>query len=194
MTCPVCGAENEAASVFCYRCGSRISSAPATGPTVNLSSRQTPAYGSEAVPSETPGAPEPINVPPSYSVPAPPTYTAPSPPSYTANAYSVPSSPVSQQNNNAVISMALGVLSIVLFFMLFCVGVPPLASAAAIPAVVVGRNARREIRASNGRLGGDGLALAGIITGWVTIAMSILAILLFVIGIIGLFALGATSN
>lgn len=101
---------------------------------------------------------------------------------------------LAQQSNNALLSMILGIISLFMFVLLLCVGIAPAASIAAIPALILGNMARREIRAANGRLTGDGMALAGIIMGWITIVLSILAIVLFVIGLIGLFALGSSLD
>ncbi len=47
-----------------------------------------------------------------------------------------------------------------------------------IPAVVVGLKARREIADSSGRLGGDGLALGGIVTGILGTLWSLLLLVL----------------
>ncbi|MFW6108272.1 MAG: DUF4190 domain-containing protein [bacterium] len=49
-------------------------------------------------------------------------------------------------------------------------------------AIVLGIMARREIRASGGRLGGDGMALAGIILGSIGTALAVLGILAQIIG------------
>lgn len=51
-----------------------------------------------------------------------------------------------------------------------------------IVALVLGFLARKDIRASNGQLKGDGMALAGIITGFVGIAMVIVTIILVATG------------
>ena len=45
-----------------------------------------------------------------------------------------------------------------------------------IPAMIVGRQAKREIRESQGRLGGEGLATAGFVTGLIGTIWSVLAI------------------
>ena len=45
-----------------------------------------------------------------------------------------------------------------------------------IVAVVTGPMAKKEIRASGGALGGDGLATAGIILGWIGIGLGVLAL------------------
>ena len=53
-----------------------------------------------------------------------------------------------------------------------------------IVALVLGFLARKDIRASDGRLKGDGMALTGIITGFVGIAMVILTIILVATGVL----------
>ena len=58
----------------------------------------------------------------------------------------------------------------------------------AIVAVITGYFAKNEIKKSNGRVGGEGLANAGLILGWVGIAVSILMaclIILIAVGVIG---------
>jgi hypothetical protein len=45
-----------------------------------------------------------------------------------------------------------------------------------IVAVVTGHMARAEIRRAGGRLGGDGLAVAGLVLGWLSIATVIVGI------------------
>lgn len=55
-------------------------------------------------------------------------------------------------------------------------------------AVITGYVAKNEIKKSNGRLDGEGLANAGLILGWVGIAISVLSfclIILTVVGVIG---------
>ena len=75
-------------------------------------------------------------------------------------------------SSKATTSLILGVVS--LFLCGFLTG---------IPAIFVGLSARKEIRRSNGALGGEGLALGGIITGvlgtiWMVVAAVILIALL----------------
>jgi len=79
-------------------------------------------------------------------------------------------------HGKAVTSLVLGIVSIAAcgFF-------------TGIPAIILGRQAKREIRESNGRLGGDGLATAGFVTGLIgTIWTAFLAVL-----VIGVFAVGS---
>lgn len=60
-----------------------------------------------------------------------------------------------------------------------------------IAAIIVGHQATEEIAASGGRLGGDGLAKAGVILGWVSVAL--LAIVI-VGGALALLALAVASS
>ncbi len=46
----------------------------------------------------------------------------------------------------------------------------------AVPAIILGYNARREIRASGGRLTGEGMAQAAIILGWICIGLSMIGL------------------
>jgi hypothetical protein len=75
----------------------------------------------------------------------------------------------------AIASLVLGILSMV------CTGI-----LTAIPAVITGHMARGEIRKSAGRIDGDGMALTGLILGYITIALTVVALIL-VFGF-GLFA------
>lgn len=58
-------------------------------------------------------------------------------------------------------------------------------------AIVTGHMARAEIRRSNGQIDGDGLAIAGLVLGWLVIAISVLTVLVFVVFLGGLAALMA---
>ena len=51
----------------------------------------------------------------------------------------------------------------------------------AIAAVITGHLAKKEIRDSNGALGGDGMALAGLILGYVQLGLILLAIVVIVV-------------
>src|SRR3990170_7165944 len=64
-------------------------------------------------------------------------------------------------NSNALISLIAGILGLTLL---------PLIGS--IVAVIVGGIARREIRASAGAYGGGGMATAGVVLGWIGIALS----------------------
>jgi len=65
----------------------------------------------------------------------------------------------------AIWSLVLGILSLTCFWLL-----------TAIPAVICGHMAYARIRRSAGALSGQGLAIAGLVTGYLAIAMSILVL------------------
>ena len=61
-----------------------------------------------------------------------------------------------------------------------------------IPAIILGNNAKKKIATAGGQLGGQGLATAGIVLGWISVGLTIAAVLLFLL----ILALGgfAASN
>jgi hypothetical protein len=84
-------------------------------------------------------------------------------------------------NGKALAALWTGVGALVLS--LCCLGV------LGVVPIVLGVKARKEVRTSGGQQTGDGMALAGIITGAVAIAVS----LLLAIGLVALFANGQAS-
>jgi hypothetical protein len=86
-----------------------------------------------------------------------------------------------QTHTLAIVSLIFGILGLV--------GMCP--TIGSIVAVVTGGMAQREIQADPARYTGDGLAKAGLILGWIGIALSVLAIcaviayFLFIAAIIG---------
>lgn len=79
------------------------------------------------------------------------------------------SAPQPKNSGLAISSLVLGILGLVL--LLVCIG--PLF---AIPAVICGHMAHSRINRSAGALVGQGMALAGLITGYLSIALSIFLI------------------
>jgi len=81
--------------------------------------------------------------------------------------------PHRQTSALAVISLVAGIL-----------GVFPFPLLASVVAVVTGHLARAEIRREPERLDGDGMAVAGLVLGYLMIAMSLLgvALVLFLLG------------
>ncbi|WP_374603727.1 DUF4190 domain-containing protein [Arenimonas sp.] len=61
-------------------------------------------------------------------------------------------------------------------------------------AIITGHMARSEIRQSNGQLEGDGLAIAGLVLGWITIALAVAAVLAIVLFFGGLAAVLGLSG
>lgn len=57
--------------------------------------------------------------------------------------------------------------------------------------LILGYSARNEIQASGGQQGGEGLATAGIVIGWVGVALYLLGLVVFVVLFAGLVAIGA---
>ena len=83
-----------------------------------------------------------------------------------------PPPPVPNQPKNcglAIWSLVLGILSLTCFYLL-----------TAIPAVICGHTALSRIKRSGGALTGDGLAIGGLVTGYLGIALSIFLIPLLV--------------
>ena len=78
------------------------------------------------------------------------------------DSYSLPNS------NMAVVSLIAGILGVSLF--------PLLGS---VIAIITGMMARREIRESGGALGGDGLATAGLVLGWIGVGLGVIGICAF---------------
>ena len=58
-------------------------------------------------------------------------------------------------------------------------------------AIITGHMARSEIRRSNGQLGGDGMAIAGLVLGWISAALWIVGIVIIftVLGGLAWFAM-----
>ncbi|MEX0654054.1 MAG: DUF4190 domain-containing protein [Phycisphaeraceae bacterium] len=74
-----------------------------------------------------------------------------------------------------------------------CLGIFSSCGLLGIVGIILGNQALSEIRASQGRLTGDGLAKAGVIIGWIGVALVILAMLMFCLwfGFVGLLAAGS---
>ena len=83
--------------------------------------------------------------------------------------------PQRSTNSMAVVAMVAGIAQFLGFWLL-----------GTIPAIICGHIARRQIRQTGEA--GDGMALAGVILGWVGAALSVLAIIAF----IALFAVAAS--
>jgi Domain of unknown function (DUF4190) len=86
-----------------------------------------------------------------------------------------------QTDDKAVISLVLGVLSLISFSIL-----------AGIPAIIVGRMSRENIRASSGRLTGEGMATAGIVMGWVSVGLA--GVVLLIVLLVVIFAVAAGTH
>jgi len=87
--------------------------------------------------------------------------------------------PVYQQTSSlAVISLISGIAS---FFILPLLG--------AIAAIITGNMAKKEIRQAAGRLSGEGMATAGLILGWINIALGVIGVCLGLLAFLGIFSI-----
>jgi len=177
MFCPQCGAPNEDDAVFCGNCGAvldaeELSVEPAGEDVAEVVAAEAEEVSGEEASSEwqelepdTPDpAPEALPV-----VPAPP--PPPAPPR--------PASPAAVQTSGmAIASLVMGIVGWTLL--------PLLGS---ILAIVFGYAARNEIRQRPGELSGDGLAVTGLVLGWLMVGVSVLALCLGVLGLCFFFGL-----
>lgn len=161
MFCPECGAPNEEDAVYCGNCGAPMN--PDEMPAIE--GDETPAAVPieeldadllEATPEELAGE----QAPPMDEwamVPAPPTPPGPPPPPPRPAVYR---STAVQTSGMALASLVMGIAGWTLFPML-----------GSILAIVFGYAARREIRQRPGQLTGDGLAVAGLVLGWLMVGL-----------------------
>jgi hypothetical protein len=149
MNCTTCGTALVAGALFCPNCGSRAPAPSSAGaPTMGL----PPTYGEPAPPLSQPydGAPvAPPIVAPQWVAPGSAPYGVTGPPNSTA----------------AVVSLVFGIIT-----WIFLPVIGP------IVAIVAGHMARAEIRRSNGQVGGGGMAMVGLVLGYLQIALFVLAI------------------
>ena len=80
-----------------------------------------------------------------------------------------------RSNTKAVWSLVLGIVSVATCFGLL----------AGIPAIVLGRGAKRELAAAAGHEKGEGMASAGVLLGWLSIPISLTV--LFILSMSGAF-------
>lgn len=171
MFCPQCGAPNEDDAVFCGNCGAvlnpeELSTKSETEAPEELSSPELEEDFFEEAEDQV--AEEPISEPaPSleegFPVPPPPPSPAQPPSTYT---------PTVQTSGMAIASLVMGI-----------VGWTVLPLIGSILAIVFGYAARREIRQRPGELGGEGMALAGLVLGWLMVGISVLVLCLGAIGL-----------
>ena len=166
MFCPECGAPNDDDSVYCGNCGALLDpdAAPAMAAdeapeaeSVKAPDMDAPEQG----PVGAPGAEEALGADEPSVMPAP---LEPSP--------AVEHAALAQTSGMAIASLVMGIAGWTLF--------PFLGS---ILAVIFGYAARREIRSQPKQLTGDGLAIAGLVLGWLMIGLSVVGLILGGIGL-----------
>jgi hypothetical protein len=141
--------------MFCFKCGGAMSDDANSCPSCGTA-RPVMAGTMESL--------APGNVPPGNALPVV------SPQIAAVPQVAMPQTAVPQTEDKAVISLVLGILSLV-----------GLSVLGGIPAIILGKMSRNNIRASSGRLGGEGMATAGIIMGWVSVGLAVLFLLLMVL-------------
>ncbi|HEX6249548.1 MAG TPA: DUF4190 domain-containing protein [Nocardioidaceae bacterium] len=87
-----------------------------------------------------------------------------------------------QQNSKALWSMILGIVSIVVCGIL-----------AGIPAIILGGSAKKEIAAAGGAQTGTGMAQAGVILGWISVAITVFVAILIFTGALAFNGTGGTG-
>ena len=140
MFCFKCGANMPDDSTVCPKCAAPVQTAPPPP--------QTPQ----------PSAPAPVSTSAWLNVPAAPIKT-PSPAQYPPQSQPYRGQYSQQTDGGAIASLVLGIASFALC-MSFITG---------IPAIILGHISRSKIRRSGGRLKGDGMALAGLIMGYISL-------------------------
>src|SRR5919202_935616 len=150
MRCPVCGSENETGAVFCYQCGSALR--PGAAPEDASLEQKTDSGRNQQALGDAGGGSRVYQVP--SGRPAAPYVVG-------------PATTMTQTSNLATFALILGILS---WIFLPFVG--------AIGAVITGHMGRRQIRESNGQLTGQGLATAGLVLGYLNIALSLLVLVI----------------
>jgi hypothetical protein len=156
MFCPQCGAPNEDDAVFCGNCGAVLNPEEAARAEAQMAAEEPEATsGEEATRSDRPAEPTPP------MAPAPPPMS-PAPP---RPAYAVPASVPTSGLALASLLLGIGGLTIL----------PLLGS---ILALVFGYMARNDIRQRPDEVSGNGLAVAGIVMGWIAVGLAAVGLLL----------------
>ncbi len=88
-----------------------------------------------------------------------------------------------QTSTLAVIALVAGILGWTLLPFLGSLG-----------GIIFGHMARREIRRSHGQLDGDGLAVTGLVLGWINVGLWIVGIIAFIMFFGGLAWLAAVNS
>jgi hypothetical protein len=116
-----------------------------------------------------PSVPAPPPVPPPPAAHTPPPAAMPVAPPPPAGAYptAYPGGYVRQSSSKATTAMVLGIVGLVVCQLV------------GIAAIIVGNDAKREIDASGGQLDGRGMAVAGVVMGWVAVGLLALVLIIF---------------
>ena len=169
MFCPECGAPNDDDSVYCGNCGAPMdpgempNTKDADGSPVKESVEEWDADAPRQASQGSLSAGE-VSLAPVAPEPSPAADRA----------------AFTQTSGMAIASLAMGIAGWTLF--------PVLGS---ILAIIFGYAARREIRRQPDRLTGDGMAVAGLVLGWIMVGLSVVGL---VLGAVGLCLLVSVSS
>ena len=94
--------------------------------------------------------------------------------SYDFRTGKMPGSALANVNGLAVASLVVSIVSFI------ALPLAPLSLAGGIVALVLGYRSKKQVDRSEGREGGRGLAVAGIVLGWIVVVAAVLIALLFV--------------
>jgi uncharacterized Zn finger protein (UPF0148 family) len=197
MFCPQCGAPNEDDAVFCGNCGAVLDpeqvaevessdtaedSEEVTGeaPSEEEVIEETAVEEAEA---EVPLDAEPVEEAIEESLDEPASFLVEAPPPASPPTRSATATSTVETSGMAIASLVLGIAGWTLL--------PVIGS---ILAIILGYMARNEIRQRPDELGGEGLALAGIVLGWLMIGAAVLMACLGGLGICFFFGLVGASG
>ena len=175
MFCQQCGAPNEDDAVFCGNCGAVLDPEELD---VEAGAQEPQQEVVEEIEQESLAgeeeAGELVPVPDEAPVAPPPPPPPPPPPIRTSTL---------QTSGMAIASVVMGVAGWTLL---------PLVGS--ILAIIFGNMARQEIRQRPDELAGDGLAVAGLVLGWLSVGVSILLLCLGGLGICFFFGIMGASG
>jgi hypothetical protein len=162
MFCPECGAPNEEDAVYCGNCGELVN--PDAIPAVEGDMTPLAASFEELEPEVSRKAQELAEeqFPTADVLPVPPAIPKPLPPPPPRTVYR---STDIQTSGMAIASLLMGIAGWTLL--------PLLGS---ILAIVFGHAARREIRQRPDQVTGEGLAIAGLVLGWLMVGISLVGL------------------
>ena len=171
MFCPQCGAPNEDDAIFCGNCGAVLDLDEASAQVET----EEPQEGFAEEPTDDISEDEASELASFMDeLPAEPPPPPPPPPAYAASV---------QTSGMAIASLVMGIA-----------GWTVLPILGSILAIVFGYAGRNEIRRRPDELTGEGLAVAGLVLGWLMVGITILGLCLGAIGFCFFFGLMGASG
>lgn len=164
--------------MFCYRCGVAMGDQETTCSSCGAVQAQAPATraqtsGSKGQPAQPAGS-QPVSPVQPTSQPVNPWLNVPPAAAYRGD---------QETDSKAILSLILGILALF-----------PLWLLAGIPAIILGHLSKSEIRKSLGRLKGEGMATAGLVMGYVSVASLPLVAIIAAIAIPNLIRARVAAN